>query len=598
MNAPAIRRSPDTRHRLPRLTLRRRGAWALLITALSLPTWTVATPNTPFTEGVDEPLTDRLIVHYRTNNSTGRSRALGATTPNALAQMGMRARKSHTNSLGAQVYQLDTPMSRSALATVAAELMTRDANVLWAEPDARAQALATPNDPRYPEQWHYQSGAGGLNLPSAWDIATGQGVVVGVVDTGVLAHEDLSDNLLTGYDFISSASMANDGDGRDGNASDSGDGCSSGHSSWHGTHVAGTIAAVSNNGIGVASVAWNAKILPVRVLGCGGGYTSDIADGMLWAAGVSVSGTTPPNQAAKVLNLSLGGQGSCPSTFQAAINAVRAQGTVVVVAAGNSNADARNFFPANCAGVISVAAVGPRGTRASYSNFGAGVDVAAPGGNMSAGTTAGILSTYNSGGSTPATDNYNYLQGTSMATPHVAGVAALMLGRNPSLKPDEVEVLLKSSARAFPVACAGCGRGIVNATAAVRSVFVSSSQATASAEVEPNDSHAQAQTMAANPGKVSGFISSAADVDTYKVRIAAGATLTARLIANASSDYNLILRNSANAVVLRSERPAGLTDTITWRNAGRTAVDMFVRVIRISGGTGETAGSYTLEVAR
>jgi serine protease len=207
----------------------------------------------------------------------------------------------------------------------------------------------------------------------------------------------------------------------------------------------------------------------VRALGRCGGLTSDIADAITWASGGSVPGV--PNIAARahVLNLSLGGGGPCDTTTQNAINAAVARGTVVVVAAGNESQNVANATPANCQNVVTVAAVNRTGGRAFYSNFGTGVDVAAPGGELTATTSInGVLSTLNQGTTVPIADNLAFYQGTSMATPHVAGAVALVLSRNPSLSPASVESLLKSTARAFPRTCSGCGAGIVNALAAVQ----------------------------------------------------------------------------------------------------------------------------------
>lgn len=552
-------------------------------------------------QAADEDSTDRLIVHYRGSSRRTALQAAPQATTLALQRLqlaGLQAVKVHRNGLGAQVLHLNRSVSATELDAVARQLMADDPNVLYAEPDRKLHALATATDPLYTSQWHYFEPTGGLNLPSAWDNSTGSGVVVAVIDTGVRAHVDLADNLLSGYDFISDSTKANDGSGRDSDANDPGDGCSGGHSSWHGTHVAGTIAAVTNNGEGGAGVAYDAKILPVRVLGCGGGYFSDIADGVLWASGSAVGGVSAPSQPARVLNLSLGGKSACPTTMQSAINQARANGAVVIVAAGNSNEDASKHTPANCANVVTVAATGRTGGRASYSNYGAKIDVAAPGGDQSTGTANGVLSTLNDGYSTAGNDSYVYYQGTSMAAPHVAGVAALMVARNPSLTPDEIEVLLKSTTRPLPKACAvGCGKGIVDANAAVNAVFVGASVASDAGETEPNNTQAQAQMLSSFPVKIAGTIASGTDLDTFKVSVGAGKTLSARLIGNVASNYDLELRNASGTVLRSSARGAGMSDNVSWTNTGGVAVDRFVRVKRISGTVGE-AGTYTLEVTR
>lgn len=362
-------------------------------------------------------------------------------------------------------------------AEVAAQF-SKHPHVMYAEVDELLQPLYTPNDSRYSEQWHYFESTGGLRLPSAWDSSTGSGVRVAVLDTGYRPHVDLADNIVGGYDFISDTFVANDGDGRDSDARDPGDWtkvgeCGNGqptqdrNSSWHGTHVAGTVSAETNNSSGVAGVAFNARVVPLRVLGKCGGLTSDIADAIIWAAGGSVSGVPSNSYPAEVINMSLGGGGSCSSTTQSAINSARSNGAVVVVAAGNSNEDASNSNPANCNGVVTVAATNRDGGKAYYSNYGSVVDVAAPGGDVRNSASNGILSTLNSGTTTPGSDSYAWYQGTSMAAPHVAGVAAMMFAVNSALTPDDVESMLKNTARAFPSTCSGCGTGIVDANAAV-----------------------------------------------------------------------------------------------------------------------------------
>jgi serine protease len=437
--------------------------------------------------------TDRLIVKYKDDGDTSKTgvaargidRARQALIDRAGQTYGATLRALRTTANGANVLQLNRTMSLDEARQLAAELRSRDATVEYAEPDRIMVPLATPTDPSYTQQWDLYEATGGINAPAAWDKSTGAGINVAVIDTGYRPHADLSGQIVQGYDFISTATVANDGGGRDTDASDPGDwapagSCGTGipaadqNSSWHGTHVSGTIAARTNNGLGVAGIAYNAKIVPARALGRCGGYTSDIADAIVWASGGTVTGVPANANKARVLNLSLGGTGACDTTTQNAINSARSRGAVVVVAAGNANTNASNTNPANCSGVITVAATNRSGGKASYSNYGTNVTIAAPGGDNG----AGILSTLNSGTTTPASDNYAYYMGTSMATPHVAGVVALMLAANPNLTPDDVAAKLKSTARAFPAPCSGCGAGIVNAAAAVNAALASATTTT------------------------------------------------------------------------------------------------------------------------
>ncbi|MEO6897480.1 MAG: S8 family peptidase [Caldimonas sp.] len=418
--------------------------------------------------GADSQTVNRFIVKLRDNHVDA-----GASVAAVGAAFGERLDLVRAMSGGAHVVRLGRRVMRGDAPAVA-RLLRSDPRVLWVEPDTVLHPLGVPNDTMYAQQWHYYESLGGINLPGAWDITTGSAsITIAVIDTGVLPHAELAGRLVAGYDFISDATTANDGDGRDGNAADAGDyGCNGANSSWHGTHVAGTIGAASNNGAGVTGINWVSKIQPIRVLGRCGGYTSDIVDGMRWAAGIAVPGVSANATPARVENLSFGGGGMCSQTFQGAIDDVVARGTVVVVAAGNSNADVAGSQPANCNGVIAVAATMRNGGRAGYSNYGATVAIAAPGG----GGSDGILSTLNTGTTVPAADSYAYFQGTSMATPHVAGVASLMLSVNPALTPADVLARLRASARVFPTGTGSdcntsiCGAGIVNAAAALSSL--------------------------------------------------------------------------------------------------------------------------------
>jgi serine protease len=404
--------------------------------------------------------TDQVIVKYR--QPAVSAARIGSMSTRILHTTGLTLSPlGHTHNQ-AQILKLERRIPLDELQGVIEEIKT-DPEVEYAEPDLIMVPLFTPNDPRYGEQWHYFEEMAGITLPEAWDRTQGLGSVIAVIDTGYRPHQDLLGNLLPGYDMISAPATANDGDGRDDDARDTGDyapNCDAPQSSWHGTHVAGTAAAVGDNGTGVTGVAFRSKILPVRVLGKCGGYLSDITDAIVWASGFEVSATPTNPYPAHVINLSLGGKStSCTKTMQDAIDTARLGGTTVVVAAGNDASDSGNSTPANCEGVIVVAAHTRSGELADYSNFGDGVDISAPGSD--------VLSTHNDGLIDPGADAYRYASGTSMATPHVSGVAALLYSVDPELTPDQVERIIKESARPFATPCDGCGSGILDAAAAV-----------------------------------------------------------------------------------------------------------------------------------
>ena len=475
----------------------------LLFVFLILAMTALGAPSHPLAAANDEPIlsahapsipTDQIMIKF-TDTASESALLAGKTSgrlpllSEAVGQDVMYVRPLFDE---VHVLKLEKPLSPKEVTEIATRL-TAVPGIVYAEPDLikgidgspQKNPFApnlVPNDTLWGSQWHYKYVAGsseGLNLIPAWDIYTGSpSTVVAVIDTGILPHTDLAGKTVPGYDFIADVATANDGDARDANPADPGDwvtanecfpGSTPEDSSWHGTHVAGTIGAATNNNLGVAGVNWQAKILPVRVLGKCGGYTSDIVDGMRWAAGLAVTGVPANANPAKVLNLSLGGSGACSTTEQTAINAVVSAGSTFVIAAGNNNADASGYSPGNCNNIITVAANDRTGDRAYYSNYGSIIEVAGPGGAQAfANDPNGVLSTLDSGTTTPNNSNtYEYYQGTSMATPHVAGVASLIVGMRPGYTQAQVLSLLQSTARSFPSGSTCntsiCGAGIVDA---------------------------------------------------------------------------------------------------------------------------------------
>jgi len=446
------------------------------------------------------PLSQQIIVKFKTPANSQKSSINKVTSMSK--SLGVNFTYKRSMSGDAEVWKVEQFNKTSFIDLQSlVERISEDPAVEYAEVDAWMVPYRTPNDTRYNEQWHYKNTVGGMRMPGAWDISTGStGVTVAVLDTGYRPHPDLVSNVVNEYDMISSASVGNDGNGRDSNAQDPGDWVTANQcgdnpaqdSSWHGTHVAGTVAAVSDNGSGVAGVAWNVNLVPVRVLGTCGGSLSDIADGIRWAAGLSVSGVPTNTTPADVINMSLGSSSpsACSSTYQNAINAAYNAGTTIVVAAGNDNSSA-GYPPANCNNVISVAAGANDGARAYYSNYGSTVDITAPGGDgcnpinnnepSSLSDCQGgvwddsrmILSTYNSGTQGPSSNTYGWSQGTSMAAPHVAGLAALIKSADATLTPAQVKQIIQDSADGFAnvpdhqCTTSICGAGYANATAAL-----------------------------------------------------------------------------------------------------------------------------------
>lgn len=442
---------------------------------------------------------DRFIVRYRDEVAAQRDRSMLTNAVNAAAmRAGVAGLKAGVNgvksvlsvkyerklAVGAHLVRLSRSMDQAEANALLAQLRA-DPAVKYAQPDYRVQLLDfTPNDPRFNLQWHYTHPTAGIGAPAAWDNSQGEGIVVAVIDTGYLDHTDLNENIVPGYDFVSDVDNARDGDGRDTDAHDPGDYIGNQRSSWHGTHVAGTVAAVTNNGLGLAGVAFNARVQPVRVMGPFGGTMSDIIDAIVWASGGTVSGAPDNATPAEVINMSLGGFVRCSEVpaMQAAINEAVGRGVTVVVASGNADWNAADFSPAGCDNVLTVGATGVDGGRSYYSNYGTTVALSAPGGNATTGDAPSehwIWSLGNSGlydpVPSPAGDAMMGLIGTSMASPHVAGVVALMQSAAvnaglPPLTPQQVKTVVKQTATPFsvpPPAAKPQGAGIVNATAAV-----------------------------------------------------------------------------------------------------------------------------------
>src|SRR5215470_3292268 len=376
-----------------------------------------------------EVLTAKLIVKFRddakkaTPVATTRVAKLAAASDVALRHVRPMA-------LGADVVALDNALPVSDVEGIARRL-AQHPDVEYAQPDRPMRPDLTPNDSYILAQNYLLNGPAAISANAAWDTTTGNpNTVVAVVDTGYTNHAGMAGRFLAGYDFIDSLFIANDGDLRDPDAHDPGDwvtqadkdnqpagfDCEVGNSSWHGLAVSSIIGANGNDHAWTAGINWAAKILPARALGKCGGDTSDIIDAIAWSGGLPVIGVPANTNPAQVINLSLGGKNpTCEPGYQNVVNAVLAHGVTraIVAAAGNDNEDFSGHEPANCAGVISVAATNQLGDKASFSDFGA-VSLAAPGNN--------VYLLLDSGTTSPAGDFAGPLSGTSMAAPMVSGV--------------------------------------------------------------------------------------------------------------------------------------------------------------------------------
>jgi serine protease len=404
---------------------------------------------------------DRFIIKYKAGTEENRSgEAAQARLDRLAGAFPAKARRLRRMAVGAHVVitarRLSGTDARAFMRAVAS-----DPNVEYVEVDREMSAAMVPNDPEYPRQWALPTvpkpggAAQGIRAEGAWDMANGAGAVIAVVDNGVTRHSDLDNNILPGYDFTAG--------NRGGDGTNPGVVTEKCTALWHGTHVTGIAAAQTNNGDGIAGIAPAAKVVPVRVLNaCGTGFTSDIADGIVWAAGGSIDGVPDNAHPATVVNVSLGGDGACETSLQDAVDYATGRGTPVVTAAGNSDYSARNFSPGNCRNVINVGAMNQFGKRFVQSNFGPSVDLAAPGDS--------IWSTYNNGTVGPGAEGYRYMSGTSTAAPMVSGVIALIQQVAPTpLTPAELRTLLMQTVQPFPAGKLDqpIGAGLLDATAAL-----------------------------------------------------------------------------------------------------------------------------------
>lgn len=485
--------------------------------------------------------TDQIIVKWRGSAKTTLAAPAAQRASKLSTRSGLAIQHKRRSTPDTDVFKLDRPMSGSELQAVL-DRLNADPDVAYAVADKRRQIQAIPTDPLAMDQWYFLSvQPAATRTDQAWDITTGSAsTVVAVIDNGVrydhldFTTSDSHSKLLPGYDFISDPLIANDGGGRDNDATDPGDwleaadrsnqvfsNCDTTASSWHGTRVSSLIGAAANNGEGLAGAGWATRILPVRVLGKCGGLDSDIIDGMRWAAGLPVEGVDDNPTPARILNISLGGDDDCSAAYQSAVDEIIAQGSLIVASVGNDGIPVGT--PANCAGVLGVSGVRHVGTKVGYSNLGAGADIAAPAGNcVNPGPPFSTDSpcvfqmpvAINTGSTVPLVNSYSDTVtrpnvGTSFAAPLVSGAAALMNAVNPQLTPDQYTTLIQESASPFPTSSSTataicrvptnfvqgeecicttvtCGAGMLNTFAAVTAALKPFGVVQATGTIEPN----------------------------------------------------------------------------------------------------------------
>lgn len=557
--------------------------------------------------------TDQIIVRWRNGAKATLSASPAQRATKLTSSSGLAIQYKRRSTANTDVYKLDHAVNGSELQAML-DKFNADPDVEFAVADKRRQIQRIPSDPLMANQWYFLGvEPAATHTDQAWDITTGSAnTVVAVLDTGIRPdHQDLASKvILDGYDFISDARVANDGDGPDADATDPGDwvdatdransffaNCTATSSSWHGTRVSSLIGAASNEGVGMAGAGWSTRILPVRVLGKCGGFDSDIIDGMRWAAGLPVDGALPNANPANIINLSLGGDDACSAAYQSAVDEVTAQGTLIVASVGNDGIDPGS--PSNCDNVLGVGGIRHVGTKIGFSNLGPGTDISAPGGNCvnnppfsdASPCVYAMQVAIDIGPTVPVSPDYtdrvnrpNF--GTSFSAPLVAGAAALMHAVNPRLTPDQFTTLLQESASPFPTSSATtnticrvptnfvqgvecicttvtCGAGMLNTFAAVSAALkpfgIVQSTATINPGVAVNISGST--SFAAPTHAVANYQWSIANVTGSTPTIADAAAAATTLQVGGNSRFTLRLRVTDEAGVTDDTDFAMVTST-------------------------------------
>lgn len=580
---------------------------------------------------------DQIIVKWRKGSMALMADPAAQRASKLSGAAGVSIQHKRSSSADTEVFKLSRAMNPTEMAAVL-DSLNADPAVAFAVADQRRWAQLLPTDPLVNQQWYFLSvEAAATRAEIAWDTTTGSpATVVAVLDTGVrFEHPDLGrvesgGKLLAGYDFVADTLAANDGDGRDADATDPGDwvsatdrtqspaafgDCDLGNSSWHGTRVSSLIGALTNESQGLAGSDWNTQLLPVRVLGKCGGRDSDIIDAMRWSAGLSVAGVPTNTTPAKIINLSLGGGGACSAAYQAAVDEIIANGSLIVASVGNEGTVVS--APANCAGVLGVTGLRHIGSKVGFSNLGPGADIGAPGGNC-VNTGAGqpclfsILVANNTGTTTPAlsayTDQINFNVGTSFAAPLVAGAAALVHAANPSLVPSQISAVLQGSAMPFPTTSSTttaicrtptannlqdeecicttstCGAGMLNTAAAVSAVSKPFGVVQAPTSITPNATVSidGRNSFDVNGAAVATYQWSLVNVTGAMPTIADAAAAATTLQVSGDSQFTLRLRVTG---------AGGVTDDTDFAMVATTPIPPATTPIG-SGGTGGGGGSF------